>query len=183
MKKVVVLLLVILASTFVSCGYSESDIIAAKQSGYETGYDIGYKAGYDEGYDDGYVALKPVSKPVSGTILSGSEEYGSEIVVTADTSADCVVVVKNYWDSECVAFYVRAGTTVSVGVPADYLYVYFASGNEWYGYGKGLMFGKDTVYSKDDEMLDFSEGGWEYTLQLVTNGNFSQTPSNENEFF
>jgi hypothetical protein len=91
--------------------------------------------------------------------------------------------VKNYWDSECVAFYVRAGTTVSVGVPADYLYVYFASGNEWYGYGKGLMFGKDTVYSKDDEMLDFSEGGWEYTLQLVTNGNFSQTPSNENEFF
>ena len=183
MKKVVVLLLAIITLFFTSCGYTESDIIDAKQRGYETGYDIGYKAGYEEGYDDGYVALKPVSRPASGTILSGSEGYGSEIVVTADTSADCVVSVKNYWDSECVAFYVRAGTTVTVGVPADYLYVYFASGNEWYGYGKGLMFGKETIYSKDDEMLDFSECGWEYTLQPVTDGNFSETPSSADEFF
>ena len=45
------------------------------------------------------------------------------------------------------------------------------------------MFGEDTVFSKDDEMLDFTECGWEYTLQPVYDGNFSETPSNENEFF
>ena len=73
--------------------------------------------------------------------------------------------------------------TVTVGVPADELYIYFASGTKWYGYGKGLMFGEDTSYSKDDELVDFSEYTWEYTLYPVNDGNFSETPSNENEFF
>ena len=183
MKKVFALLLAILSLTFSSCGYSESDLIAAKKRGYETGYDVGYKAGYESGYNDGLTALKPVPRPASGTILSGEECDESAIVVTADNDYDYVVSLKTYWNSECVTFYVRAGTTVTIGVPADYLYVYFASGTEWYGYGKGLMFGEDTVFSKDDEMLDFTECGWEYTLQPVYDGNFSETPSNENEFF
>ena len=128
--------------------------------------------------------LTPVAKPYSGKILSGKESYdGSEITVTADGASDYVVSLKSRSGTERVSFYVRAGDTVTIGVPSEYLYVYFASGNTWYGYGKGLMFGERTVYSKDDELLDFTEYTWEYELYPVTNGNFSETPSNADEFF
>ena len=84
---------------------------------------------------------------------------------------------------ECISFFVRSGETVTIGVPAEYLYVYFASGDTWYGYGEGLMFGENTVYSKDDDALDFTQYTWEYTLYQVANGNFVETPSNQDEFF
>lgn len=128
--------------------------------------------------------LIPTAKPYSGKVLSGKEYYNeSEITITADNSSDYVVSLKSRSGTERVCFYVRAGDTVTVGVPAEHLYVYFASGNIWYGYGKGLMFGKNTIYSKDDELLDFTEYTWEYELYPVTYGNFSETPSNADEFF
>ena len=128
---------------------------------------------------------KPIARPASGTILSGEEDFnGSEIIVTADKDNDCVVSLKTGDGRECVTFYVRAGETATVGVPAEYFYIYFASGNIWYGYGKGLMFGEDTFYSKDDNIRAFTGGMyWEYTLYPVTDGNFTQTPSNAEEFF
>lgn len=129
-------------------------------------------------------APKPISRPTSGTILSGYRCYGSEITVTADSTHDYVVIVKDEHGTTYVSFYVRAGTTVTMGVPCDHLFVLFASGTNWYGFGKGLMFGDDTVYSKDDELVDFTYGqSWTYTLQPVTGGNFSESPSNEDEFF
>lgn len=179
MKKLVVLLCAILALTLSACGFTE-DVLAAER---EVGYQEGYKAGYDAGYDAGYAALRPVSKPESGTILSGSEYEGSTITVTADSSSDYVVSLKNSSGKEYISVYIHAGDTVTIGVPEDYIYVYFACGTEWYGFGKGLMFGEGTSYSKDDEALDCYEYAWEYTLYPVNNGNFSETPSNENEFF
>lgn len=140
-----------------------------------TAYAIGKESGS---------TLKPVTKPYSGAIISGAEYHNeSEITVTADSSNDYVVSLKDSRGTEYVSFYVRAGDTVTVGVPQKWLYVYFASGDEWYGYGKGLMFGKNTVYSKDDEPQDFSKYTWKYTLHPVTGGNFSETPSDEDEFF
>lgn len=140
---------------------------------------LAYEIGKDEGS-----ALKPVTKPYSGAILSGAEYYNeSEITVTADSAHDFVVSLKDSRGTEYVSFYVRAGDTVTVGVPSKWLYVYFASGKEWYGYGKGLMFGKYTDYTKDDEIQDFTRYSWEYTLRPVTSGNFSESPSDEDEFF
>ena len=129
--------------------------------------------------------LQKIARPVSGTILYGREYSGSEITITADSSSDCVVSIKTATDVEIelLSFYVRAGDSVTIGVPDRCLYVYFATGNDWYGYGKGLMFGEDTVYSKDDEAKDFMRYTWEYTLFPVTNGNFSETPISEDEFF
>ena len=175
MKKVIVLLCLILACTITACGYSEEDVEAA--------YDDGYEDGYEDGYADGYEELKPVATPRSGTVLAGSEYYGSEITINADSTHDYVVSLKDRRGYEYVAFYVRAGDTVTIGVPEEYLYVYFASGTTWYGYGEGLMFGENTVYSMDDEMLDFTDGSWEYTLYPVTDGNFTETPIDENDFF
>jgi hypothetical protein len=166
MKKVIALLCVLVSLLLTSC-YSAADLEEA----------------YDQGYRDGYAALKPVERPASGAILAGRKGSSSEITVTADTSEDYVVALKDNRGTERVVFYVRAGTTVTVGVPAEELRIYFASGKEWYGYGMGLMFGDNTHYSKDDESIDFAQYTIEYTLYPVDNGNFSETPSNEEEFF
>ena len=161
--------------TLTAYSYSEASLKAAKEQGY--------KEGYKNGYDAGLEAIRPVDRPKSGTILSGKETYGSEITVTASTTEDYVVQLKTYGGLECVSFYVRAGETATIDVPKAYLFVYFACGTEWYGYGQGLMFGEDTIYSKDDEALDFTDSSWEYTLTPVRHGNFSETPSNEIDFF
>lgn len=119
--------------------------------------------------------------PRSGDILSGSECLdGSELTITASSGSSCVVKLKTYSGTERLSFYVRAGDTVTVGVPAEYLYVYFASGDTWYG--KKLLFGEDTYYSMDDELLDFTQYTWEYTLYPVTSGNFSETPIDPEDF-
>lgn len=125
--------------------------------------------------------LKPVSEPVSGTIIDGKEVYNaSEIKVTASSDESCVVKLKDMNGVTQVAFYVRAGETVRIQVPLQKLQVFFASGKIWYG--EELLFGKTTSYSKDDDFLDFSQYTWEYTLYPVTNGNFSETPIDADEF-
>lgn len=138
---------------------------------------------YLPGTPDSVPPLSPVPEPVSGTILSGWEYGDSSITVTADSSSSYVVSLKTSSGVERVTFYIRAGETVTIGVPAEYLYVYFASGTTWYGYGDGLMFGDYTAYSKDDDLLDFTQYTWEYTLYPVYDGNFSETPSDAQEFF
>lgn len=119
--------------------------------------------------------------PRSGDILSGSECFdGSELTITADIRSSCIVKLKTASGIERLSFYVRAGDTVTVGVPAEYLYVYFASGDTWYG--KRLLFGEETYYSMDDEIRDFTQSTWEYTLSPVNNGNFSETPIDPDDF-
>lgn len=125
--------------------------------------------------------LPAVPEPESGKILSGHQyTQGSEITVTASYASACVVKLKNAAGDTRLSFYVRAGDTVTVCVPAEYLYVYFASGENWYG--KKNLFGEDTYYSKDDELLDFATYTYEYTLYQTYNGNFSETPIDADEF-
>ena len=198
MKKIFIVVCMLIGIAIIADGcYTEDDLNAARAEGYEAGYISGMRDSSTTNKNDWQRILddfagtgkasdnkpKPIIRPASGTILSGKEYYESEITVTANSSYDYVVSLKDMLDKEYVSFYVRAGDTVTIGVPANYLFVYFASGTEWYGYGRGLMFGDNTSYSKDDECLDFTEYTWEYTLYPVTNGNFSESPSNENEFF
>ncbi len=125
--------------------------------------------------------LTPMTEPISGEILTGVEAYdGSTITITASGGESCVVKLKTSSGVTRLSFYVRAGTTVTVGVPSEYLYVYFASGDTWYG--NELLFGEHTSYSMDDEILDFTEYSWEYTLYPVSSGNFSETPIDADEF-
>lgn len=134
-----------------------------------------------EEYREAEAGPVPQPEPASGTILSGTEHIkGSEITVTASGSSACVVKLKNSVGATRLSFYVRAGATVTIGVPAEYLYVYFASGNTWYG--EEHIFGEDTYYSKDDKLLDFTNYSWEYTLYPTYNGNFSETPIDAEEF-
>lgn len=129
--------------------------------------------------------VDPLPKPQSGTIVYGTQYHtDSTITVTAPNNRDCVVSLKDSLGNVYLSFYVRAGRTATVSVPQKRIYVYFASGKEWYGYGEGRMFGKNTSYAKDKEPCDFSNGqSWSYTLHPVTDGNFSETPIDEDEFF
>ena len=125
--------------------------------------------------------LTPVSEPKSGTILSGTEYYnGSEITVTASSGESCVVKLKTSSDVEVLSFYVRAGETVTVGVPNKYLYVYFASGDTWYG--NDDLFGNNTHYSKVQQIKNFVDYAWKYELQKSSNGNLDTVNIDANEF-
>lgn len=135
-------------------------------------------------YSEEQAAAKTVPMPRSGAILSGGNYYGrSSITVHANKSESCVVSLRNVYGVECVAFFVRAGESVTVGVPAEKLYVYFASGKNWYGYGENLMFGKKTDYSKDKSLVDFSRYTCEYTMYKTSDGNFTETPCSKSDFF
>lgn len=125
--------------------------------------------------------LTPVTEPLSGTVLSGTEVYGeSELTINASSSDSYLVKLKTQSGITRLTFYVRAGDTVTVGVPNEDLYVYFASGSEWYGMKH--LFGESTSYSMDDEIKDFWQYTYEYTLYPVTNGNFSETPIDAEDF-
>ena len=125
--------------------------------------------------------LAPVAEPISGTILSGKEIYGeSELTIIASSSESYLIKLKTQSGITRLSFYVRAGDTVTVGVPDEELYVYFASGNVWYGMDH--LFGENTSYSMDDEVKDFWQYTYEYTLYPVTNGNFSETPIDPEDF-
>jgi hypothetical protein len=123
---------------------------------------------------------KPVTGPNTGYIFEGGWDDGSELTITAPYNASVVVKAKNIYGSTEICFYVQAGDTVTMDVPAEDLQIFFASGSKWYGYDD--LFGSFTSYSKDDSYLDFSEYTWSYTLHPVTDGNFSETPSSKSEF-
>ena len=128
-----------------------------------------------------HAELTPLTEPTSGTILMGTEAVDqSEITVTAPYTDSCVVKLKTSDGITRLAFYVRSGETVTVGVPDEYLYVYFASGKTWYGMDH--YFGDYTSYSMDDEIQDFKKYTWEYKLVPTNNGNFSQTPIDAKAF-
>lgn len=119
--------------------------------------------------------------PESGEILEGNEVYyGSELTIKAETDQCCVVKLKDANGRTKLSFFVRKGDTVTITVPHETLYVYFAYGNVWFGYE--YLFGETTQYAKDDESLDFRTYSCEYTLTPVINGNFQKTPINANEF-
>lgn len=130
--------------------------------------------------EEAKTTLIPVAEPASGTILLGSRiTDGSELTIST-SNHPCVVKLKDYAGVTKLSFYVRKNTKITMTVPYEYMYVYFASGETWYGYNH--LFGEDTSYSKDDDLLDFNNYTFEYTLYPVTNGNFTETKISENEF-
>lgn len=125
--------------------------------------------------------MEPLTLPKSGQVFIGSDLYtGSELSIQCSTSESCYIKLKDSSGIDVFSFFVRAGSSVTVPVPAGYYYVYFSYGNEWYG--TEHLFGPDTTYAKDDEIVDFENYTCSYTLEPVLQGNFSETPVNENEF-
>ncbi len=138
---------------------------------------------YEEDYPDNSENTSPfyLTEPQTGDIIFGREYYyESELTIHATDYESVVVKVKDSYGDTKVIFYVGAGDSVTIGVPADYLQIFFASGTTWYNPEE--LFGPETSYSKDDEILDFTVNTYEYTLSLVEDGNFEETPIDSSEF-
>lgn len=122
-----------------------------------------------------------VKEPPNGRILLGTEaDNASEITVTASDDEACVVKLKTGLGTTILSFYVRAGNTVTMEVPCNSFYVYFATGKTWYG--EEHLFGENTNYSMDENLCDFSEYAYTYTLESVNDGNFEASSINADEF-
>lgn len=121
-------------------------------------------------------APEAVSEPASGTVLSGyAPEDGSQLTVSVAPTASSVVMLKDTSGRTLMSFFVRSGDTVRVNVPAEKMYVLFASGKTWYG--EETLFGKDTVYTEDEELVDFVQYNWEYELDPLSDGSSVRTES------
>ena len=122
-----------------------------------------------------------VAEPLSGTVLSGyAPKDASQITVSLENTGACVVMLKDISDRTLLSFYVRAGETVTVDVPAEMMYVHFAGGKNWYG--EELLFGENTVYNQDPELTDFTQYSWEYELDSLTRGEFEASDAEVEPF-
>lgn len=130
------------------------------------------------------VVETPVAKtrPISGYILYKhfeSSQFNSELTINT-ASMDCVVKLKDWNGDDVMCFFVKANDTVTVSVPSETLYAYFAEGSTWYGWYD--LFGENTHYSRDTEALNFSSYTYEYTLYEVIGGNLSLKSIDEGDF-
>ena len=107
-------------------------------------------------------------------------ELTSELTIRSASGESCYIKLKDSAGNDVFSFFVRAGDSITVAVPSGYFYVFFAYGDEWYG--PESLFGPDTTYGKDDELCDFENYTWEYTLYPTYDGNFSETPISADEF-
>lgn len=124
---------------------------------------------------------KPSKLPENGHVFIGAGlDRESEITIKSSTRNSCYIKLKDTRGNDVFSFFVRSGCTVTVDVPAGRYYVYFAYGDEWYGTSK--LFGENTVCAKDDDLMDFSNYTYTYTLYPVSNGNFSETPISIDDF-
>lgn len=125
--------------------------------------------------------MEPLAIPENGQVFIGSDLYkSSELSIISSTERSCYIKLKGSSGIDVFSFFVRAGSSVTVPVPAGHYYVYFSYGDEWYG--TEHLFGPETTYAKDDELHDFKNYKWEYTLKPIYDGNFSETPIDEEEF-
>ena len=123
----------------------------------------------------------PQSLPATGTMFKTySGQCDSELTITASPEASSIVKLKTADKKTVLSFFVRAGETVKIPVPAGDYYIFFASGDEWYGVDESL--GENTIYGMDDDILDFSNYTWTYELELQTDGNFSQKKIDAEDF-
>ena len=129
------------------------------------------------------------AEPENGEILRYGkgywQSYYSSITVTAPEKEAVMVKLKRTVPGKArketvVAFYVCAGETVEMEIPAISMYVFFAQGETWYGYDD--LFGDSTAYGKDSEQIDFSWHTVTYTLQPVSDGNFTTKTTSESDF-
>ena len=125
--------------------------------------------------------LTPVSEPASGTILSGSSGYGSEITIVATETESVVIKLKDTNGNEVLSFYVRAGDTVTINVPDEYMYVYFATGKTWYG--EEEMFGQRTKYYMEEDLTNFYYYTWEYQMGSLFLTDLNIVKIEKEEFF
>lgn len=118
--------------------------------------------------------------PSTGQIIISTNKPRYSKITIHNSSSNCFIKLKDYNLNDVFGFFVRAGDTVTVDVPQGNFYVYFASGNTWYG--ESHLFGESTQCSKDENIQNFYDYTYEYTLYNVNNGNFNPETIDVDEF-
>lgn len=125
--------------------------------------------------------LIPMDMPQNGEILIPTNlTRDSSLTIISSASENYFIKLKDRAGNDVFGFFVRAGRNVTIDVPSNSYYLYFAAGDEWYG--TKYCFGENTSYAKDSTICDFYNYEYTYTLYPVANGNFSETPVSEDEF-
>lgn len=106
-------------------------------------------------------------KPYSGKVLYYDVSYDtcdiSMITVTAPSEEDIVVTLRStITDKTVVAFYVQAGETTTVKIPAINYYTYVTGGKNWCGYQHGFKI--SVWHGSDNEILNCSNKEVEYII-------------------
>lgn len=134
----------------------------------------------------------PADLPLSGERLKGYYPPGLVIdapfTVSAPEGAHYYIVLRPITaDSETgdIAYFLRGGKSLDVDVPRGNYKFLYACGTTWYG--EKMLFGQDTAYYKAEEDLSFYADdeyvhGHTISLSLQTNGNFSTSSIDADEF-
>lgn len=127
--------------------------------------------------------MLPMTNPVNGQVFIDRYKglkKDSSITINSSTTQAHYIKLKDSSGNDILSFYVAAGGHVTVSAPTGSYYVYFASGEKWYG--PKYLFGEETQYSKDSTIQDLDKYTITYTLYPVVNGNFKETHIDASEF-
>ena len=125
--------------------------------------------------------MLPMSLPANGQVFTDIFSYKeSELTIHSSSHTSCFIKLKDASNTTVLSFFVQPNRSLTISVPDGYYRVFFAYGDDWYG--PDYCFGDDTYYGKDDNLLDFYNYTYEYTLYPVENGNFKETPISADEF-
>jgi len=124
--------------------------------------------------------IAPMTQPESGTVYEDSKHHGSKLTFYAASKFNTFVKLKDENGITVLSFYVRAGQSADIRVPTGNYYLYFAHGYDWYG--PEAVFGTETVYEKAEEVLDFYNYTWTYTLDVGEEGNSTVLTISEDDF-
>ncbi|MBQ2677605.1 MAG: zinc-ribbon domain-containing protein [Firmicutes bacterium] len=120
-------------------------------------------------FKNGEVIKKPADSRDSYFIIKGSKNYSTYFYLKSKTKS-----------SNDMSFLVKKGEKAKVYVPCDKYIIYEASGKTWYG--KKILFGPKTFYTKDKKALRFTSTSY-WTLKLnVENGNVQTKDINSEDF-
>ncbi|MBP3633019.1 MAG: zinc ribbon domain-containing protein [Oscillospiraceae bacterium] len=125
--------------------------------------------------------MRPMTAPKSGTVYTDAKKYyGSSLTFNAAGDFNTFVKLKDENGNDIFSFFVNAGETAKVNVPTGNYYLYMAHGNDWYG--PELAFGEETYYEKEEQVFDFYNYLWTYTMDYGEDGNGVTVEVQEDDF-
>jgi hypothetical protein len=120
-----------------------------------------------------------------GVIKRPSVKPVAPLGIKSRSGSNYYVKLVNLRGQTAMTAFIRGGQYFEMLVPLGTYELKYAAGNTWYG--EHQLFGQNTVYSKANELFDFTFDGTRYsgyTVELImqTNGNLHTETISENDF-
>lgn len=163
---------------------------ASFNEAYNAGYELGFRNAdtansfsVEAANTDVVQTTSPTAPPakvdipaLQNPVYTTDKEPVAPFEINLPVGNEYYYIVLIDWDTKKpqVSVFLRSGTTFEFNVPLGSYYLYYASGDTWYGYDE--KFGEYGSYAKADTIFDFYieddyYSGHTVTLYPVTNGN------------